>query len=1100
MAPPQEDSVLGVGVRDEEGLDYPASDEQIDRDFDSMPTFDNRPHITPSIQPKPSETKRTISFRPAEIGYRHGPSHHDLDAHGDMRSVVPVSLHLTTEPNDLPPPTVTLTYNGRCQRIVSATGLHAEIFEDRSPLLAAAFESSSAGLRLHLDTLSVETAVPFLRYLYTGSYAASGDWEDVPTSVLLHCQMYWLGHLYDLPELKSQGYVNFLRQFEFACSSPLKPIDLCKAVNFAYKKLSGHDNISEAIVHYCVTCCLNHRLHKDDGFKYLASNMRAFHQDLVKVCRDRGYKDECSSVIIQLPYKQSSPDTYASRKGPPATGFGDISQRCLSTGRTDDDSSPKKKQRLSFREESSSPMAIVRVPGCCPQYEAMAAQRTASPEETDEVALPIRQRNADSRMPATASLEMDREIRRKAALPDGHAPVTASSSKNASFRSNTAMPSARRGAVSHGSAGTATRDLGLLDENARATARFEQETSPGRNVASPEFQSDSEKIQQSIDRILEKAGEKGQDGENADSCRYTFTSRDSDREPWGGFHSLACVRNGGLGCICNRAPTRLPAHHPMFSRQMGHELYQALETRMNAHSSMLDNRRIWERVTPHQTEGVAPVARDGQMMFGVIAFGDQSDRLTVPHPRLDASLSPDMIYAQQVDTFEHSARHIQSGSHTDEAQHSQQGPSNFKRKIKDVQAQPEKQMNPIVANAVSSATVSESCTETNYALQDYHRQLLLLKQHNLQRQPRPAQELAAISTRTEISTPALEQHAPQRRRSPLEFYIPTETVTPASNVQAATSKADSKGKAAIVNTTPATKKPDDLQEFDFDSFLRPMPLTARLKSPFGPVEPVEREPSNCTNCTFGGALQRDEDRVRNRVHGEENQGRIGNESVDADDIKPSLPPMSWEKCEEHQWQPVPNVHYKPSPPPTNWEERKEHQSQPFLGVPPNVRLDRNNDILTQEPQSDAPANSPEEENYHLHLPPAPQNLLTSEQLHDPFAFYCTPSSITNGYFERGQNERSAPPDFERTNTRLRPTISPRIRQIFPNAPSDSEPNMCGSESDSDESWVDVLTAAEPNSGEVTSVETESTGDAVEAPECPPTDSARRSSDSDWELC
>jgi hypothetical protein len=60
--------------------------------------------------------------------------------------------------------------------------------------------------------------------------------------------------------------------------------------------------------------------------------------------------------------------------------------------------------------------------------------------------------------------------------------------------------------------------------------------------------------------------------------------------------------------------------------------------------------------------------------------------------------------------------------------------------------------------------------------------------------------------------------------------------------------------------------------------------------------------------------------------------------------------------------------------------------------------------------------------------------------------------------------------------------------------------MCGSESDSDESWVDVLTVAEPNSGEVTSVETESMGDAVEAPECPPTDSARRSSDSDWELC
>ncbi|KAM0721267.1 hypothetical protein Q7P37_003555 [Cladosporium fusiforme] len=264
-------------------------------------------------------------------------------------------MYLYSISGDLPSGIDTLTFPGFCGNIVSISGLHAATIEARSPLIAAAFESSRSGQRLHLETLSEQTATPFVRFLYTGSYAESGDWEDVPTSLLLHCKMCYLGDIYDMPELKSQAYINILRQCEFGCSSPDKPIDLCSAISFTYENLSSHEQTADAIVHYCVSCFLSHNLGADAGFRELAYHLRAFHQDLVKACKDRDYADESAAAIIQMPYKHYTPETYASIERPAIACFEDLIHHFHGSDRFDEDASPKKRQRVTFGEKPDSP-------------------------------------------------------------------------------------------------------------------------------------------------------------------------------------------------------------------------------------------------------------------------------------------------------------------------------------------------------------------------------------------------------------------------------------------------------------------------------------------------------------------------------------------------------------------------------------------------------------------------------------------------------------------------------------------------------------------------------------------------------------------------
>ncbi|KAI6843664.1 hypothetical protein KC332_g8828 [Hortaea werneckii] len=286
----------------------------------------------------------------------------DIDDPPQFRSGTPVEedsfLHW------YPSGDATLSYPDTDGQLASINNINIWLIEARSPLLHMAFDHSRNGRpHLHLESLTRMTALPFLRFLYTGSYAltsASGDlYEDVPTSVLLHCQLYRLGDIYDLTELKQQAYLNVLRQCEFGCSSPEKPIDLCAAIHFLYQHLPSHTNVIEAILNYCVTCFLSHRLAHDQDFQQLAYELRPFHQKLCWMATERGQDDaEAASAIIQMPFQPYIPETYASREDHPSnTRLSDVVYHFHSDDPLDH-FAKKRKTRMDATRVSNLTMAL----------------------------------------------------------------------------------------------------------------------------------------------------------------------------------------------------------------------------------------------------------------------------------------------------------------------------------------------------------------------------------------------------------------------------------------------------------------------------------------------------------------------------------------------------------------------------------------------------------------------------------------------------------------------------------------------------------------------------------------------------------------------
>ncbi|KAI7553068.1 hypothetical protein KC331_g1476 [Hortaea werneckii] len=285
----------------------------------------------------------------------------DVDDPPQFRSGTPVEedsfLHW------YPSGDATLSYPDTDGQLASINNINMWLIEERSPLLYMAFDHSRNGRpHLHLESLTRMTALPFLRFLYTGSYAltsAAGDlYEDVPTSVLLHCQLYRLGDIYDLAELKQQAYLNVLRQCEFGCSSPEKPIDLCAAIRFLYEHLPNHTNGIEAILNYCVTCFISHRLAQDPDFQQLAYELRPFHQKLCWMATERGQDDaEAASAIIQMPFQPYIPETYASREEPSNKRLSDVIYHFHSDDPLDH-FAKKRKTRMDATRVSNLTMAL----------------------------------------------------------------------------------------------------------------------------------------------------------------------------------------------------------------------------------------------------------------------------------------------------------------------------------------------------------------------------------------------------------------------------------------------------------------------------------------------------------------------------------------------------------------------------------------------------------------------------------------------------------------------------------------------------------------------------------------------------------------------
>ncbi|WPG99359.1 Hypothetical protein R9X50_00217300 [Acrodontium crateriforme] len=211
----------------------------------------------------------------------------------------------------------TMMFRRRGGEMESIRDLDTETIAERCPLLSLGFEDSRSGPRMFLELATEETIQPFLRFVYTGNYALGNsprDLFDVPTSVLLHCQLYHLGEVFELEGLKSAAYVGVLQQCEFGCSSPDKPIDLCAAIRYCYKHLDQQPHVIDSIINYCVSCFLSHRLGKDVEFQRLSYDLREFHQALCNCVCTRSFMDDTASAIIQMPFKPYVPETYASRE------------------------------------------------------------------------------------------------------------------------------------------------------------------------------------------------------------------------------------------------------------------------------------------------------------------------------------------------------------------------------------------------------------------------------------------------------------------------------------------------------------------------------------------------------------------------------------------------------------------------------------------------------------------------------------------------------------------------------------------------------------------------------------------------------------------
>lgn len=168
------------------------------------------------------------------------------------------------------------------------------------PLLGYSFEDRGRGLHHSMEATSIELIARFLRFLHTGDYIIFDRLgQEEPCALLLHAELCRLGDLFDINTLKVQAHYNVVRTTEMACSSSQAPEDLVPTVRFIYEHLSdGYEKLIDTVLHYCISCFLQHGLGHDEEFKRLAYEVRQFHTDLCRTNFKRGFEDEGMSNSI----------------------------------------------------------------------------------------------------------------------------------------------------------------------------------------------------------------------------------------------------------------------------------------------------------------------------------------------------------------------------------------------------------------------------------------------------------------------------------------------------------------------------------------------------------------------------------------------------------------------------------------------------------------------------------------------------------------------------------------------------------------------------------------------------------------------------------
>lgn len=133
--------------------------------------------------------------------------------------------------------------------------------------------------------------------------------EAEPCSLLIHAELCRLGDVFEAPALMVQAHCNMIQATELACSQPRPPRDLHDAVRFIYENLSGQRELIDTILHYCVSCFIQHGLAQNEEFRKLAYGLRPFHNDLCRTSFRRGFEDEGAVDIIKLPVREATPHT-----------------------------------------------------------------------------------------------------------------------------------------------------------------------------------------------------------------------------------------------------------------------------------------------------------------------------------------------------------------------------------------------------------------------------------------------------------------------------------------------------------------------------------------------------------------------------------------------------------------------------------------------------------------------------------------------------------------------------------------------------------------------------------------------------------------------
>lgn len=177
-----------------------------------------------------------------------------------------------------PPGDATVFFHGEDGRLHTLKRVNIDIVRERCPQLADAVAASSIGPQLDLkDVVTPATAWPLLRYLYTGRYR---DARADVTSLSLHIQMFQLGRRFQLQGLKTQSYASIRAIGDHGRCSTQRPTDLYDGIRYIYEYLSAPDKAIEAVVRYCAAYLVQHRLHQDDEFQELLSEVQPFHNDL----------------------------------------------------------------------------------------------------------------------------------------------------------------------------------------------------------------------------------------------------------------------------------------------------------------------------------------------------------------------------------------------------------------------------------------------------------------------------------------------------------------------------------------------------------------------------------------------------------------------------------------------------------------------------------------------------------------------------------------------------------------------------------------------------------------------------------------------------